>query len=116
MAKRGDDDDAWRLIAVLQSTVFLPPALAVRLYRAAINLHRADADIENLTDPETAYGQVRSLRRELLLGTFGGPGFEAEIDTPSGKGVVRFIVTREGIEQAREADEHRKALERARWN
>jgi hypothetical protein len=111
-----DEDQAWRLIAVLQSTVFLPPALAVRLYRAAISLHRTDADLENLTDPETAMGQVRSLRRELLLGTFGGPGFEANFETPTGKGFVRFIVTREGIEQAEEADARRRERERQAWN
>lgn len=111
-----DNDSAWKLIAVLQSTVFLPPALSIRLYRAAVALHRADADIENLTDVDTAYGQVRSLRRELLLGTFGGPGFEADLDTPHGKGHVRFLVTREGIEHAAREDERRRAHERARWN
>lgn len=111
-----DNDSAWKLIAVLQSTVFLPSALAVRLYRAAVTLHRTDADVENLTDAETAYGQVRSLRRELLLGTFGGPGFEAELDTPHGKGRVRFIVTREGIDHAEHEDARRRAHERAHWN
>ncbi len=110
------DEDAWRLIAVLQSTVSMPPALAVRLYRAAVNIHRSDADLENVTDPEVAYGQVRNLRRELLLGAFGGPGFEADIDTPSGKGFVRFIVTREGIEQAEAEETRRRELERTHWN
>lgn len=109
-------DDGWRLIAVLQSTVFMPPGLGVRLYRAAVNLLRTDADVENLTDPETAYGQVRSLRRELLLGTFGGPGFEADIDTPRGRGTVKFIVTREGVELAERAHAQRAADERKHWN
>ena len=109
-------DDTWRLIAVLQSTVSLSAALSVRLYRAAVNLHRADADVEELTDEATALGVVRRLRKELLLGTFGGPGFEAELDTPRGKGHVRFIVTREGIEQAEAEDERRRALERKHWN
>lgn len=110
------EEDAWRLIAVLQSTVSMPAPLAVRLYRAAVNIHRAGADLENLTDPEVAYGQVRNLRRELLLGTFGGPGFEADIDTPSGKGFVRFIVTREGLEQAEASEQRRREFERAHWN
>ncbi len=109
-------DESWRLIAVLQSTVFLPPGLGVRLYHAAVNLLRTDADVENLTDPELAYGQVRSLRRELLLGTFGGPGFEADIDTPRGRGTVRFIVTREGVELAEQQRERRAAHERKHWN
>ena len=110
------EEDAWRLIAVLQSTVSMPAPLAVRLYRAAVNIHRAGADLENLTDPEVAYGQVRNLRRELLLGTFGGPGFEASIDTPDGKGFVRFIVTQEGIDYAETERSRRRERERQTWN
>jgi len=111
-----DEDRAWRLIAVLQSTVFLSPALSLRLYRAAVSLHRADAEVEELTDDDVVRGVVRRLRKELFLGTFSGPGFEAEIATPQGDGRVRFIVTREGLEEADTQDERARAWQRAHWN
>lgn len=111
-----EEDSAWRLIAVLQSTVSLPPALSLRLYRAAAALHRVGGDAEELADEHVAVGVVRRLGKELLLGTFGGPGFEAEVETPRGKGFVRFIVTREGLEHAEAEDARDRALQRARWN
>lgn len=110
-----DPDVTWRLIAVLQSTVFLPAALSARLYRAAVELHRSEAEIEPLAE-EIAVGYVRRLGRELLLGTFGGPGFEASIDTPDGKGFVRFIVTQEGIDYAETERSRRREHERQTWN
>ena len=111
-----EEDRAWRLIAVLQSTLFLSPALSLLLYRAAVKLHRADAEVEQLTDDAVALGVVRRLRKELLLGTFSGPGFEAELSTPAGEGRVRFIVTREGLDHADAQDERARAWQRAHWN
>jgi hypothetical protein len=85
------------LIAVLQSTVPLAEALAMRLYQAALGLHRESGDVEKLTG-DLAMGVVKRLGKDLLIGAIGGPGFEAEIDTPSGSGKVRFILTRQGLE------------------
>jgi hypothetical protein len=95
----------WLLIAVLQSSVPLDDALAMRLYRAAFGLHQRQHDREKLTG-DLASGEVRRLRKDLLIGSIAGPGFEAELDTPRGSGTVRFILTRQGLEQAA-ADEDR---------
>ncbi len=113
---KDDDVPAWRLIAVLQSTVSLTPALSLTLYRAAARLHRDGEEVGEVAEREAGVGLVRNLRRELLLGTFGGPGFEASVDTPAGSGTVRFIVTREGLEHAEAVDARRRELERKHWN
>jgi len=34
----------------------------------------------------------------VALGTFCGPAFEARLDTERGPGVVRFLITREGLD------------------
>ena len=92
----------WLLIAVLQSTLPLEPALAMRLYHAAVELHRESGATSTLTG-DLAMGEVRRLGRELLIGSIGGPGFEAELDTPRGSGMVRFVITPEGMRQREEA-------------
>jgi hypothetical protein len=87
----------WLLIAVLRSTVPLEPPLAMRLYHAAMELHRSDGDVARLTG-DLAMGEVRRLGRSLVIGSITGPGFEAAIDTPRGSGSVHFILTRHGLE------------------
>jgi hypothetical protein len=87
----------WLLIAVLQSSVPLEQALAMRLYRAALDLHRTGEDLEKIAG-DLAQGEVRRLGKNLLIGTLSGPGFEALVDTPRGSGSVRFILTRQGLE------------------
>lgn len=87
----------WMLIAVLHSNLPLPPALSHRLYQAALELARTAGDRARLTG-DLALGEVRSLRKDLLLGTISGPGFEAQLDTPLGSGTVRFILTRQALE------------------
>jgi hypothetical protein len=87
----------WLLIAVLQSSVPLEQALAMRLYRAAVELHRRGEDVEKIAG-DLAQGEVRRLGKHLLLGTISGPGFEAVVDTPRGSGAVRFILTQQGLE------------------
>ena len=87
----------WRLIAVLASSMPLEPALAMRLYHAARTLHDEDSGACKIAG-DLAQGEVRNLKKEQALGAIVGPMFEAEIDTPRGSGVVRFIVTREGLE------------------
>ena len=99
----------WRLIAVLASTLPLTPPLAMRLYRAAFELHRDEQEV-HLIVGDLGQGEVRRLGRELVIGAITGPGFEAEVETDSGSGRVRFIVTREGLETGEERDEARRRM------
>ena len=87
----------WLLISVLFSTVPLTDALALRLHHAALDLFRRDDGVAKLHG-DLVQGEVRNLKKDLLLGTLGGPGFEAHVDTERGAGVVRFLLTRQGIE------------------
>ncbi len=80
------------LIAVLFSTQPLSEALAVRLYRAALDLERSQRGVEKLSG-DLALGEVRRLGRHLALGALTGPAFEAELETAKGAIRVRFIVT-----------------------
>jgi hypothetical protein len=99
----------WLLISVLFSTVPLSEALAMRLHHAALDLYRRNDGVAKLQG-ELAQGEVRNLKKDLLLGTLGGPGFEANVDTERGSGVVRFLLTRQGIEMMAERETPRAAL------
>src|SRR5262245_3155280 len=92
----------WVLISVLFSSQPLTPALAQRLYQTAYELYRSDAGEAALTG-ELVRGRVANLRKNVLLGAIGGPAFEAEIETERGSGVVRFLLTRQGIELTAQA-------------
>jgi hypothetical protein len=92
---------SWMLVAVLSSTVPLAEALVMRLYHAARTLHERQEGKSTLAG-DLASGEVRRLGQDLLLGTIGGPGFEAELETPRGKGHVRFLLTREALAAAPE--------------
>ena len=94
----------WRLISVLFSSVPLTGALAMTLHESAWDLYQRGARVKTFAG-DLASGKVRSLEKELLLGTIGGPAFEAELETERGPGKVRFLLTRDGIElmRAREA-------------
>jgi hypothetical protein len=92
----------WMLIAVLQSTVPLAEALAMRLYHAALDLHERQEGKTALAG-DLATGEVRRLGEDLLVGSIGGPGFEADLDTPRGKGHVRYVLTREALDAAARA-------------
>jgi len=91
----------WLLIAVLASTRPLGQALATRLYHAALELHKSGAGITKLTG-DLATGEVRSLGRSLALGSIGGPGFEAELETPEGHLGVKFLLTRQALDETDE--------------
>jgi hypothetical protein len=99
----------WLLISVLFSTVPLSEALAMRLHHAALDLYQRNDGVAKLQG-ELAQGEVRNLKKDLLLGTLGGPGFEANVDTERGSGVVRFLLTRQGIEMMAERETPRAAL------
>lgn len=86
----------WYLIAVLRSTLPLEEALAMRLYHAAVDLERTQTRVVKLAG-DLAMGTITRLDKTMALGSIAGPGFEATIDTPRGGGVVRFVVTQEGL-------------------
>ena len=87
----------WLLISVLFSSQPLTPALAMCLHEAAWDLFRKDG-AEGQVAGDLISDKVRNLKKDLVLGSISGPAFEAEIDTERGSGVVRFLLTRQGIE------------------
>lgn len=91
------DERAWLLISVLFSTLPLTPAIAVKLQKAAFELYAADESVRKLKGA-THEGEVRNLRKQLLLGTTPGHAFEAELETERGKLFVRYLLTQDGIE------------------
>ncbi|MBE2251115.1 MAG: hypothetical protein IAE78_16365 [Myxococcus sp.] len=99
-----DDVPYWVLVSVLTATVPLDQGLALALHRVALDLFKTGTAAGHL-DYQLAHGQVTNLKKEALLGTVGGPVFEAELDTERGAGLVRFLLTRQGLEllEAREA-------------
>jgi hypothetical protein len=87
----------WYLISVLASTIPLEPELAMSLYEVASSLHRS-GDGQGEVVQDRMEGRVTNLRRSYALGSISGPGFEAEVEMPTGKGKVRFLLTREGLD------------------
>lgn len=87
----------WVLISVLTSTQPLTKTLAFILHQAAFDLYRRDAS-EGKVSGDLITGTVRNLKQDALLGTIGGPVFEAEVETERGSGMVRFLLTRQGLE------------------
>jgi hypothetical protein len=101
------DPPYWLLISVLFSSLPLTPALAMTLHQAAMDIHRRGGGQRQVAG-DALQGRVTSLGKELLLGTIGGPAFEAEIETERGKGTVRFLLTREGLAALSEGPARRK--------
>jgi hypothetical protein len=90
----------WYLISVLASTIPLEPALAMSLYEVAFSLHRSGEGHGEVMQ-ERMEGRVTNMHRSYALGSIAGPGFEAEVEMPSGRGKVRFLLTREGLDQGK---------------
>jgi hypothetical protein len=89
--------DPWVLISVLFSSFPMEEQLALALHRVAMDLYQR-GDSVGLIDQGLAHGQVKNARKEAAIGTITGPVFEAELETERGKGEVRFILTRQGLE------------------
>ena len=87
----------WVLISVLFSSQPLTPPLAMTLHQAALELYRSDGSVSEVAG-DLISGKVRNLRKDVLLGHIAGPAFEAEIETERGSGMVRFLLTRQGLE------------------
>src|SRR5690242_16815308 len=75
-----------------------------RLGRGCQGTRRAAYDPSKRDDTVTPVagdlvsGKVRNLRKDFLVGTIGGPAFEADLETERGAGTVRFMLTRQGLE------------------
>ncbi|MEW5739375.1 MAG: hypothetical protein AB1938_10640 [Myxococcota bacterium] len=87
----------WVLISVLSSSFPLEQGLALALHRVALELYQSN-DSAGLVDHQLAHGKVRNLRKEAAIGSITGPVFEAELETERGAGLVRFMLTRQGLE------------------
>lgn len=102
-----DDDESederppyWLLISVLFSSVPLTAEAAWTLYDAAIDLIHANED-EAALHSDAVSGTLRSLGKHVVMGSIGGPAFEAEVSTPEHEdATVRFLVTRQGVDLA----------------
>ena len=68
------------------------------LHQAAYEMYRNGGSIAPVAG-DILSGSVHNLRQEALLGTIGGPVFEAEVETERGKGTVRFLLTRDGLQR-----------------
>ncbi len=90
--------DAWTLISVLLSTIPLEASLAATLHQAAVDLYRRDAGVQPVAG-DVVSGRVVNLRKTLQLGAISGPAFEATLDTARGSGVVRYLLTTQGLER-----------------
>jgi hypothetical protein len=93
----------WLLVAVLASTRPLEEALAMRLYRSALELETKGRKKARVAG-DLASGEVRAQGKVLSLGSISGPAFEADLETPKGRLEVRFLLTRQGLEAAAEAE------------
>jgi hypothetical protein len=87
----------WVLISVLFSSQPLTPSLAMTLHQAAYDLYRRGDSAQPVAG-DLLTGTVRNLRKDVQMGAIAGPAFEAEIETERGSGVVRFLLTRQGLE------------------
>ncbi len=89
--------DGWTLISVLLSTIPLEPSLAATLHQAALDLYRTDGGMQPVAG-DVASGRVVNLRKTLALGAITGPAFEARLETARGSGIVRYLLTTQGLE------------------
>ncbi len=87
----------WTLISVLFSSVTLSASLAATLHEAALELYRRDEPTGPVAG-ELVTGRVVNLRKTFQIGSISGPGFEARLETERGSGMVRYLLTRQGLE------------------
>jgi hypothetical protein len=87
----------WVLISVLFSSQPLTPSLAMTLHQVAYDLYRRGDSVQPVAG-DLLTGKVHNLRKDVQMGAISGPAFEAEIETERGSGVVRFLLTRQGLE------------------
>lgn len=86
----------WVLISVLFSSFPLTSRVATAVLQVAQELY-VSGDGEAPVHGDFVSGKVKNLKKQFLVGTIGGPAFEAELETERGAGTVRFMLTREAI-------------------
>jgi hypothetical protein len=104
-----DVPHGWTLISVLFSTVPLDPSLAATLHETALELYRTDGAVQQVAG-DVLSGRVVNLRKTLQLGAISGPAFEATLETARGRGKVRYLLTRQGLDLAGLPGERARAL------
>lgn len=87
----------WTLISVLFSSVPLSATLAATLHQAALELYRSDGPSSEVAG-DLVSGRVVNLKKTLQLGAITGPAFEARLETERGRGTVRYLLTRQGLD------------------
>ena len=89
--------ERWTLISVLFSSIPLSASLAATLHEVALGLYR-DGGAMSPVAGDLVNGRVVNLRKTVALGSIAGPAFEASLETERGKGTVRYLLTRQGLE------------------
>lgn len=89
---------SWTLISVLLSTIPLSASLAATLHQAALELYRRDDGAQEVAG-DLVNGRVVNLKKTMQLGAITGPAFEARLETERGSGMVRYLLTRQGLER-----------------
>jgi len=89
--------DRWTLISVLFSSIPLSASLAATLHEVALGLYREGGAMSPVAG-DLVNGRVVNLRKTFALGAIAGPAFEASLETERGKGTVRYLLTRQGLE------------------
>ena len=86
------------------------------LHQAALDLYQSGRSAGEVGG-DLLTGKVRSLQKDVVMGSISGPAYEAEIETERGSGVVRFLLTRQGLEMtAAAAAAEKKVPKRALLN
>lgn len=89
--------ERWTLISVLFSSIPLSASLAATLHEVALGLYREGGAMSPVAG-DLVNGRVVNLRKTVALGAIAGPAFEASLETERGKGTVRYLLTRQGLE------------------
>lgn len=92
------EPQSWTLISVLLSTIPLSASLAATLHQAALELYRCDDGSQEVAG-DVVNGRVVNLKKTMQLGAITGPAFEARLETARGSGMVRYLLTRQGLER-----------------
>ncbi len=92
------EPQSWTLISVLLSTIPLSSSLAATLHQAALELYRRDDGAQEVAG-DLVNGRVVNLKKTMQLGAITGPAFEAKLETARGSGMVRYLLTRHGLER-----------------
>lgn len=87
---------SWLLVAVLASSIRLSDDASLSLYDAACEMLEAKEEEAELRSPVVT-GSIRNLGSDVVVGTLGGPLFEADVISEGTSGHVRFLVTRQGL-------------------